>query len=297
VDQFDGRTFLSRIAAAAFARVSRARCLPLSQSLDTIGPLTRTVQENTLMLSVIAGAHPRDAETVNLPVPEYVSAAKAGSLKGLRLGIPKGFFDDKLEDDVRAVQAAAAATYRELGAEIVEVRMPDLDAVNAAGYLLTWADVQTIPGRWMAERAGDYSPQTRGRIETSLGASARDYLDAQRYRAMALNEFCATVFSKCDALVAPVLSFAVPKIAEVDVSGGPNMMRILDEMGRLTRALNVLGLPGLALPAGFTPNGLPCGMQLIGRPFAESLLYRIGEAYQGVTDWHARMPTAARLPA
>jgi len=276
-----------------YTLVSRAGCMPLSQSLDTIGPLTRTVEDNALMLSVIAGRDPRDGSTAQLPVPDYVAAAKPGSLKGLKLGVPRGYFDEKLEGDVRAVLDAAAAVYKSLGAEVVEVQMPDLDALNAAGFLLTWGDVQGIHGRWMAERAGDYSPQTRGRIEVTLGVAARDYVDAQRYRARGLRDFVASVYSQCDALVAPVLSFAVPKIAEVDVSGGPNMMRILDEITRLMRPINVLGLPALTLPAGFTPNGLPCGMQVIGRPFAESLLYRIGAAYQGATDWHARMPTAA----
>ena len=277
-----------------YTLVSRAGCMPLSQSLDTIGPLTRTVQDNALMLSVIAGADPRDASTARLPVPDYVAAANAGSLKGLKLGIPRGYFDEKLEPDVKAVLDAAAAAYRSLGAEVLEVQMPDLDAVNGAGFLLTWGDVQAIHGRWMAERAGDYSPQTRGRIEVTLGITGRDYVDAQRSRARLLKEFTASVFSKCDAVVAPVLSFAVPKIAEVDVTGGANMLRILDEITRLMRPVNVLGLPALSLPAGFTPNGLPCGMQVIGRPFSETLLYRIGAAYQGATDWHARMPAAVQ---
>ncbi|HEY4375255.1 MAG TPA: amidase [Burkholderiales bacterium] len=277
-----------------FGRVSRANCMPLSQSLDTVGPLTRTVEDNALMLAVIAGQDARDGATLAVPVPDYVAAAKAGSLKGVKIGIPRGFFDDKLEDDVRALLDAAAGVYKELGADVFEVKMPDVDAINAAGFLLTWGDVQAVHGEWMARRTGEYSPQTKGRIEVTLGATVRDYVDAQRYRGRALREFCAAVFGQCDALLAPILSFAVPKIAEVDVSGGPNMLRILDEITRLMRPVNTLGLPGLALPAGFTPNGLPCGMQMLGRPFAEALLYRIGAAYQSATDWHARMPTAAQ---
>lgn len=276
-----------------FSRVSRAGCMPLSQSLDTIGPLTRTVADNALMLSVIAGVDARDASTSNVPLSDYLAAAKPGSLKGLRIGIPRGYFDDKLEAEVKAVQDAAAAVYRELGAEVLEVQMPDLDAVNGAGFMLTWGDVHTIHSQWMATQAGDYSPQTRGRIEVTLGATARDYVDAQRSRARALKEFNAKVFSRCDAVLAPVHSFPVPKIADVDVSGGATMLRILDEITRLMRPVNVLGLPALSLPSGFTPSGLPCGLQLIGRPFAEALLYRVGAAYQGATDWHSRMPTAA----
>ena len=273
-----------------FGRVSRAGCMPLSQSLDTVGPLTRTVADNALMLSVLAGRDARDASTLDVPVPDYVSAAGSADVRGLRLGVPRGFFDLQVDPEVAKLLAAAAAAFRGLGAEVVEVAMPDLDAINATGFLLTWGDVVGVHGAWMRERAGDYTAQTRGRIEVTLAAGGADYVDAQRSRARLLREFVAAVYSKCDALIAPILAFPVPRLSDVDVSGGPNMMRILDEITRLMRPINVLGLPALALPCGFTPGNLPCGMQLIGRPFAEADLYRMGAAYQGATDWHTRVP-------
>ena len=272
-----------------FGRVSRAGCMPLSQSLDTIGPLTRTVADNALMLSVLAGRDVRDASTLDVPVPDYVAAAASTDVRGLRLGIPRGFFDLQLDTEVAKLLDAAAAVFRSLGAEVVDVPMPDLDAINAAGFLLTWGDVIGVHGAWMRERAGDYTAQTRGRIEVTLAANAPDYVDAQRSRARLLREFSAEVYSRCDALIAPILAFPVPKLSDVDVSGGPAMMRILDEITRLMRPINVLGLPALALPCGFTPGHLPCGMQLIGRPFSEAQLYRMGAAYQGATDWHTRI--------
>jgi len=274
--------------------VSRAGCMPLSASLDTIGPLTRTVADNALMLSIIAGPDARDpASAAQGIAPEaYLDAVERGgeSLAGLRIGVPVGYFDRNVDANVAGLLDDARQVFAKLGAELVEVAMPDLDAVNAAGILLSWGDVFAIHGKQMRERAGEYSPQTRGRIELSLGLGAQDYIDAQRYRGRALREFGDTVFTRCDALLAPTLSFPVPALADVDVSGGPAMMRILDEITRLMRPMNVLGLPALALPCGFTDNGLPCGMQLVGRPFAEPLLYRLGAAYQGVTDWHARSP-------
>ena len=276
-----------------FGRVSRAGCMPLSQSLDTVGPLTRTVEDNALMLSVLAGADARDGSTLAVAVPDYRKMAVAGSLGGMRIGIPRGFFDADLDPQVARLMAAAADAFRQLGAEVVDVPMPDLDAINAAGFLLTWGDVIAVHGAWMRERAFDYTAQTRGRIEITLAAAAGDYVDAERSRARLLREFVASVYSKCDALIAPVLAFPVPKLTDVDVTGGPAMMRILDEITRLMRPVNVLGLPALALPCGFTEGSLPCGMQLIGRPFAEGLLYRIGAAYQGATDWHTRSPVGA----
>jgi aspartyl-tRNA(Asn)/glutamyl-tRNA(Gln) amidotransferase subunit A len=279
-----------------YGLVSRAGCMPLSASLDTVGTLTRTVEDNALMLSVIAGHDPADPVSATGEIGRYNQAAEAGktsSLKGLRIGVPKGYFDQHLDAQVAALLSEAAAVYRDLGADVTEVTMPDLDAVNAAGVLLAWGDVMSIHGQHMRERSADFTDQTRGRIEMSLAVGAQDYIDAQRYRGRALREFVANVFSKCDALLAPVLSFAVPQLAEVDVSGGPAMMRILDEITRLMRPVNVLGLPALAVPCGFTKGGLPCGMQLIGRPFAESLLYRLGAAYQRTTDWHQRLPSAS----
>ncbi len=273
-----------------FGRVTRAGCMPLSQSLDTVGPLTRTVADNALMLAVLAGRDARDPSTLAVDVPDYVAAATRVDVRGLRLGIPRGFFDANLDGDVARLIDAAAQAFRGLGAEVIEVAMPDLDAINAAGFLLTWGDVIGVHGAWMRERATDYTAQTRGRVEVTLAAGAADYVDAQRCRARLLRDFAAQVFSRCDALIAPVLAFPVPKFADVDVSGGPEMMRILDEITRLMRPVNVLGLPALALPCGFTPGSLPCGMQLIGRPFAEAQLYRMGAAYQGVTDWHTRVP-------
>ena len=273
-----------------FGRVSRAGCMPLSQSLDTIGPLTRTVADNALLLSVLAGADARDGSTLGVAVPDYPAEAALACVRGMRIGVARGFFDSQLDGEVARLIDAAAATLRELGADVVDVRMPDLDEVNAAGFLLTWGDVIGVHGAWMRERPDDYTAQTRGRIEVTLAASAGDYADAQRSRGRLLREFADAVFSSCDALIAPVLSFPVPKLADVDVGGGPDMMRILDEITRLMRPVNVLGLPALALPCGFTAGNLPCGMQLIGRPFSEGLLYRVGAAYQGATDWHKRAP-------
>lgn len=272
-----------------FGLVSRAGAMPLSQYLDTVGPLTRTVADNALMLSVIAGHDARDPATVPGAVPDYM-AHLTQPVKGLRVGIPKGYFDAMVEPAVAERMAAAFEVYRKLGCEMVEVAMPDLDAVNAAGFLLTWGDVIGIHGEWMRTRPDDYTPQTRGRIQMTLGATVQGVADAQRVRGPMLREFCASVFTKCDALLAPVLSFEVPKLSDVDVSGGANMMRILNEITRLMRPVNVLGLPALSVPAGFTTNGLPCGFQLIGRPFAEGRLYQLGHAYETATNFTAQVP-------
>jgi aspartyl-tRNA(Asn)/glutamyl-tRNA(Gln) amidotransferase subunit A len=277
-----------------FSRVSRAGCMPLSQSLDTIGPLTRTVADNALLLSIIAGPDPLDGASSREPVQDDLRAAttQRATVRGLRLGVPLGYFDAQLEPEVARLLCGVADTYREIGADVVEVPMPDLDVVNAVGLLLTWGDVISLHGPWMREPDAGYSAQTRSRIQMALAASVQAYLDAHRSRARLLWEFTDSVLQRCDVLIAPVMSFPAPRVSDVDVAGGPGMMSSLDEMTRLTRPINTLGLPALALPCGFTANGMPCGMQLIGRPFSEALLYRAGAAYEQATNWLSTLPAA-----
>jgi aspartyl-tRNA(Asn)/glutamyl-tRNA(Gln) amidotransferase subunit A len=284
-----------------YGRVSRYGCMPLSGALDTVGPLTRSVADNALLLSLIAGSDPRDPATLPFQqiAPDDYRAAAApptadAPLRGLRIGLPRGYFDRHLDAHVQACLEAAATLFEEAGAQCVAVPMPDeLDAINAAGVLLNWGDVISLHGPHLRDQAGSLSPQTRGRIEVALAASAQDYLDAQRYRGQAVQRFDQQVFGACDVLLAPTLAMATPRLADVDVNGGPAMMTILDEITRLTRPANVLGLPALALPCGFLPSGLPVGMQLLARPFAEALLYRVGAAYQQRSIWHTFAPPLA----
>jgi aspartyl-tRNA(Asn)/glutamyl-tRNA(Gln) amidotransferase subunit A len=281
-----------------YGLVSRFGCMPLSSSLDTVGPLTRTVQDNALMLSLIVGADVRDPSTLafqQVPAGNYTASATPPTadnpLKGLRVGVPSGYFDRHLDPAVERVLTVAREVLAEAGATLVSVVMPDeMDAINATGVLLNWGDVISLHGAHLRDHIDQLSPQTRGRMEVALGATAQDYLDAQRVRGVVLKAFCNEVFGQCDVLLAPTLSMATPRLDEVDVNGGPAMMTILDEITRLTRPANVLGLPALTLPCGALENGLPVGMQLISRPFAEALLYRVGAAYEQRTEWHARSP-------
>jgi aspartyl-tRNA(Asn)/glutamyl-tRNA(Gln) amidotransferase subunit A len=279
-----------------YGLVSRFGCMPLSSSLDTVGPLTRNVQDNALLLSLIAGGDARDPATLafqQLPASDYLTCAATPQvdrpLNGLRIGLPEGYFDQHLHSAIARILSQAAAILAEAGAELVAIPMPDeLDAINATGVLLNWGDVISVHGAHLRERIEELSPQTRGRMEVALGATAQDYLDAQRLRGVMLKTFCAEVFTACDVLLAPVLSMATPLLKEVDVNGGPAMMTILDEITRLTRPANVLGLPALTLPCGALEDRMPVGMQLMGRPFSEALLYRVGAAFEQRTEWHTR---------
>jgi aspartyl-tRNA(Asn)/glutamyl-tRNA(Gln) amidotransferase subunit A len=281
-----------------YGLVSRFGCMPLSASLDTIGPLTRNVQDNALLLSLIVGNDLRDPATLafqQIPPGNYLNSAAAPHIEkplvGLRIGLPEGYFDRNLDSAIQRILAEAAQVMMDAGAELVSVPMPEeMDAINAAGVLLNWGDVISLHGAHLRDHIDQLSPQTRGRMEVALGATAQDYLDAQRIRGVMLKAFCNEVFSACDVLLAPCLSIPTPRLSDVDVNGGPAMITILDEITRLTRPANVLGLPALTQSCGFLENGMPVGMQLMGRPFSEALLYRVGAAYEQRTDWHSRSP-------
>ena len=272
-----------------WGRVSRYGAMPLSFSMDTVGPLARTVEDCALIMGVIAGADPLDPTASTRPVPDY-AARLARGVKGLKIGFTKQYFHDDMDPAIEALIKASLEVYARLGAEIVEVRMPDIEPWNAAGIMVIAAEAGAAHANWMRTRPQDYSDQVRARIEFGLSIPAATYIDCLRLRGAALSEFSREVFGKCDLLHVPTISFQTPTIAETDVGGGATMTRVLNSITRLTRPGNYLGLPCLSVQAGFTAAGMPTTMQLIGRQFDEATLFAAGHAYQQATDWHLKAP-------
>jgi aspartyl-tRNA(Asn)/glutamyl-tRNA(Gln) amidotransferase subunit A len=271
-------------------RVSRAGAMPLSQSLDTVGPLARSAEDCALLMGLMAGADPEDSTAVHLPVPDYMAATK-GSLKGLRIGVPTAFYVDDLDSEVARVLDETVATLKREGAEIVKVELPDQRQLSSASQLVLAVEAAAFHKRWMIERLEDYGAQVRMRLENGLAVPAITYLEAMRWRGPALSAH-NTAVAGVDAVIAPVSPIPAPTIAESDVGGGPGAEAVIQRLTRFTRPVNYLGLPSLAIPSGFTKSGLPVGMQLIGRSFDEATLLRIGAAFQRATDFHDRVPTS-----
>ena len=269
-------------------RISRAGAMPLSQSLDTVGPLARTVEDCALLMGLMAGADPQDPTAANLPVPDYIAAIK-GSIKGIRIGVPTAFYVDDLDAEVARVLDETIATLQREGAEIVQVELPDQRQLTAACQLVLAVEAAAFHKRWMIERPQDYGPQVLMRLQNGLAISGVSYLEAMRWRGPALAAHVAAT-SGVDAVIAPVAPVPAPTIAESDVGNSPDAEAVIQRLTRFTRPVNYLGLPSLAIPSGFTRGGLPVGMQLIGRPFAEATLLRAGAAFQRATDFHARCP-------
>jgi aspartyl-tRNA(Asn)/glutamyl-tRNA(Gln) amidotransferase subunit A len=269
-------------------RISRAGAMPLSQSLDTVGPLAQTVEDCALLTGLMAGADPEDLTASTRPVPDYMAATK-GSLKGLRIGVPTAFYVDDLDAEVADVLDETIATLRQEGAEIVKVELPDQRQLTAACQLVLATEAAAFHKRWLIERPQDYGAQVLMRLQNGLAIPAVSYLEAMRWRGPALSAWLAAV-AGTDAVLAPVAPMPAPTIAESDVGNGIDAEAVIQRITKFTRPINYLGLPSLSIPTGFTKAGLPVGMQLVGRAFDEAMLVRIGAAFQRATDFHARVP-------
>jgi aspartyl-tRNA(Asn)/glutamyl-tRNA(Gln) amidotransferase subunit A len=269
-------------------RVSRAGAMPLSQSLDTVGPLARTALDCALLLGLMAGSDPDDPTAVTGPLPDYMAAAQQ-PMQGLTVGIPSAFYVDDLDPDVARILDETIALLKQQGADIVKVELPDQRQLTAASQLIIAVEAAAFHKRWMIERPQDYGPQVLMRLQNGLAIPGVSYLEAMRWRGPALSAHLAAV-AGVDAVMAPVAPVAAPTIAESDVGNSSGAEAVIQRLTRFTRPVNYLGLPSLAIPSGFTRSGLPVGMQLIGRPFDEATLLRIGAAFQRATDFHERQP-------
>lgn len=268
--------------------VSRAGAMPLSHSLDTVGPLARTAEDCALLTGLMAGADPADPTASHRPVPDYLASTRQ-PLQGLSIGIPKSFYVDDLDPEVaRVLDDTKSALARE-GVRIAEVELPDQRQLSAAAQLVLAVEAAGFHGQWMRERPQDYGPQVLMRLQNALAIPAVTYLEAMRWRGVALAEFVAAV-AGVDAVLAPVSPVPAPTIAESDVGNSLNAEAVIQRLTRFTRPINYLGLPSLALPCGFSNAGLPIGLQLIGRPFDEATLLRIGAGWQRATDFHRQCP-------
>ena len=271
-----------------YGRISRAGAMPLSQSLDTVGPLARTVEDCALLLGLMAGADPWDPTASTVAVPDYM-AAIAAPIKGMKIGVPTAFYVDDLDADVARILDDTIAALKREGAHVVPVELPDQRQLAAACQLVIAVEAAAFHKRWLIERPQDYGPQVLMRLQNGLAISGVSYLEAMRWRGPALAAHIAAT-ADVDAVIAPVAPVAAPTIAESDFGNSPDAESVIQRLTRFTRPINYLGVPSLAVPAGFTAKGLPVAMQLIGRSFDEATLLQIGAAFQRATDFHDKIP-------
>jgi aspartyl-tRNA(Asn)/glutamyl-tRNA(Gln) amidotransferase subunit A len=274
-----------------YGRVSRAGAMPLSWSLDHLGPMARTVRDTALMLEIIAGQDEHDATSSPRPVGALVAALDRPPV-GVRVALPENYYFDGVTPEVRAAVETAARVLAALGVRVQPLRLPDPATATDVANILARAESAAIHTRVLRERPHELGAAVRSRLEVGLHISAHDYLQAGRLRARLTREFVAEVFAEVDAVLAPAIPEPAPALAAVTAGSADEVVRRMGRFSRLTRPFNVLGLPVIALPCGASADGRPLGLQIVGRPFDESTVLRLAHAYEQATDWHLRRPQA-----
>jgi aspartyl-tRNA(Asn)/glutamyl-tRNA(Gln) amidotransferase subunit A len=292
-----------------YGRVSRYGLVAFASSLDQIGPFSRTSGDAALLLAVIAGRDEQDATSAGLPVPDY-RAQLGGGVRGLTLGLPREYFGEGLDPEVRAAVAAAQKTFEALGATVREVSLPHTEYCLATYYLVATAEASSnlarydgvqyglrvpadnLAAMYGATRSAGFGAEVKRRIMLGTYALSAGYYDAYYKKALQVrtliqNDF-NQVLAECDLILTP--TSPTPAFRLGAKTDDPLAMYLSDIY---TTSVNLAGLPGISVPCGFTAAGLPIGLQLIGKAFAEDTLLRAAHAYQGATAWHTRRPALA----
>ncbi len=272
-----------------YGRVSRAGAMPLSWSNDHIGPMAGTVRDCALLLQVIAGLDPLDATSSRQAVPDYPAALERG-IAGVRVGVPENFFFQGLDPDMEGGVRRAVGALAELGARVAEVRLPDPRLMNDVCNIVTRCEGSSIHARLLRERPDEIQPAVRARLELGFQIRAYDYLQALRLRARLTRAFLREVFSEVDVLAAPVIPEPAPPLRHATDGPVHEIAARQGRFSRLTRPFNGLGLPALSVPCGVSGTGLPLAFQIVGRPFDEEVVLRVGHAYEQAAGWHLRRP-------
>jgi aspartyl-tRNA(Asn)/glutamyl-tRNA(Gln) amidotransferase subunit A len=273
-----------------YGLVSRRGVFPLSYTLDHCGPLTWTVEDAALTMQIIAGHDPLDPASAEVPIPDFGRDLARLDLAGLRIAYPRSFFatQDGISPEVVASIDAAVQHVARLGAEVKEIVLPDFELFNACGRVILTAEAYAIHERDLLSRPRDYARYTYQRMMVGATLSAADLVQALRLRRELSAALNAGIFGTFDALVTATALAPASRLDEFPPD-------VPNRNATQTMPFNVTGNPALAIPTGFSKSGLPLGMQIVGRPFDEPTVLRIGAAYEAAAGWAARRP-ALDLP-
>ena len=267
-------------------RISNHGILPLSDTLDTIGPLTRSVRDAALMFEALAGPDPADPVTLGRPPADVLAGLEAG-VAGLRLGVLGAAELAGVDGEVLAAFEAACRTLERQGARIEEVRLPDsFPAYLEQTGLIIAAEAYAVHKDWIEDDAIRFDENVRARILVGKSLAAADYVVALKRRHAVQREIAA-LLEDFAAVLTPTTPIPAPPLTEIDEGATP--------LSRFTRAVNYLDRCALALPCGFTGAGLPISLQIIGDAYDEARVLRIGRAFEAATDWHQRRPDLSAL--
>jgi aspartyl-tRNA(Asn)/glutamyl-tRNA(Gln) amidotransferase subunit A len=269
-----------------FGLVSRSGVITNSYTFDHCGPLARTVEDCALVLQALAGHDPKDAGSLKRSIPDYRAALRR-DLRGVRIGVLRHHWEEDIpaSDDVRAAMEAALDVLRRLGAELEECRVRPLGEYFDVKIIIAESEIFSVHQTNLIARPKDFGADFRSRAFPSVLFTANDYVQATREHRRMMVEL-EPLYAKFDAFVTAGMGEAARLADYRSVS--------FWEKPSLLTAWNVTGQPVLMLPNGFGRNGLPLGMQIVGRPFGETTILQIGHAYERATEWHTRRPQLVR---
>ena len=271
-----------------YGRLSRFGITPLSWGLDHPGPMARTVEDCALVLNAVAGYDPLDPASADVPVPDFTRSL-SGGMSGLRVGVPKEYFEVPVDPQVEQAVRRAIEVLGELGGVVTDVSLPMFDASMAISTTILMAEAAAYHRNLVLERGSQLPESVRLRIEAGLFISAADYLEAQQARTLLYRQSCE-LLRDVDILAGPTVPITAHKLGETKVIDGDTTMGAIPALTQHTRTYNTNGFPAITVPCGFSDDGLPIGLQLAGRPFDEETVLRAAHAYQQATEWHTRRP-------
>jgi aspartyl-tRNA(Asn)/glutamyl-tRNA(Gln) amidotransferase subunit A len=262
-------------------RISVRGVAPITWTLDTVGPMTRSVSDLAALLEVLAGYDPDDVFAVDAPTEPYREALGKGA-QGLRIGVPRSFFFEDVDEDIVRLVDAAAEVLASAGASVEDVDLPGADDAVEAATTMIRAEALAIHGQRLAEEPDSFGADAQRRLRLGEAVTGVDYSEA-RQRARLWCRRVENVLEQVDVLLTPTAGTTAPP-------ADSEMIETTRRLVRLTYGWSLAGMPALSVPCGFSGDGLPVGVQLAAAPFAEATVLRAGAAYQQATDWHLREP-------
>ncbi len=271
-----------------YGRISRYGISVLAWSLDHAGPMCRTVEDCALVMNALAGYDPMDPASVNVPVPDFTEGL-TGNVKGLRIGVPKEYFEVPVDTQVEQAVRKAIEQLGEMGAEVREVSMPMFHQTAPISTTILYSEATAYHRNLVLSKGAQYAAPVRVRIESGFFISGEQYLRAQRARALFTRK-CRELFDEVDVLAGPMEPMTAHPIGATQVQINDVTVGSVPALTQYTRAFNLNGFPAITVPCGFSDDELPIGLQLAGKPFDESTVLRAAHAYEKATDWHKRRP-------
>ena len=259
--------------------ISRNGVFPLSETLDTVGPLARSVEDAAEILQIIAGYDPVDQLSIDIEIPDFKFGMDNG-ISGLKIGLPEKYFLRGSDAEMSDFTFSSFRISEKLGAKCCDIVIPDIESTNELNMLLISTEAAKLHKETVISKHKFLNEQTLMRILPGMFTKDSDLQKLKQFRIDYISRILSEVFTKVDVIMTPVWPVSLPKIDESDVGANPEANHLVKRVGHNTRPINFLGLPSICLPTGFDKNGLPVSVQLIGKPFSEKTLIRVARTLE-----------------